>query len=80
MARKDVINFMKAVKQDVAIEKELKATEATTDPKTYAHVAEVYGYHFTTGELQSVLSEMSKEELAVVANPGMAPRRHLNPR
>ena len=80
MARKDVIKFMKAVKQDAALKDELKVTEATTDPKTYIQVAEVHGYHFTTGELRSILSEMSEEELAVVANPGMAPRRHLEPR
>jgi predicted ribosomally synthesized peptide with nif11-like leader len=80
MARKSVIQFMKAVKRDAALEEEFKAAKATADPKTYVKIAEAHGYHFTTGELQTVLSEMSEEELAIVANPGMAPRRHLQPR
>lgn len=80
MARKSVIQFMKAVKQDAALEEELKAAKAVANPKTYVIVAQTHGYQFTTGELQAVLSELSEEELAIAANPGMAPRRHLNPR
>lgn len=80
MARKNAISFMKVVKQDAALEEELKVTKATTDPKTYVKIAQEHGYQFTTGELQAVLSQMSQEELAIVANPGMAPRRHLEPR
>lgn len=37
-------------------------------------------YDFTTKELQAELSKMSDEDVAEIVNPGVAPRRHINPR
>jgi predicted ribosomally synthesized peptide with nif11-like leader len=77
MTLESVAEFIEAAKQDRALMERLKA--ATTSD-ICVKVAEEYGYTFTTAELQAGLSKLSQEELATLVNPGVAPRRHIEPR
>jgi predicted ribosomally synthesized peptide with nif11-like leader len=77
MIQESVSQFFQAAKQDAALREILIAV---TDSDTCVKIAEKYGYHFTTEELQTGLSELSEEALGEFINPGVAPRRHLKPR
>jgi predicted ribosomally synthesized peptide with nif11-like leader len=77
MAQVPVTQFFAAVKQDEALKAKC---QATTDAKTCVQLAEDWGYRFTPEELQAELSKLPEEALAELVNPGIAPRRHLNPR
>lgn len=76
MTVESVTEFIEAAKQDLALVERLKA--ATTSDSC-VKVAEEYGYTFTTEELEAGLSKLSPEELAALINPGIAPRRHIEP-
>ena len=75
MAQTTIAKFVQAVKEDASLTAELKAA---VDSESYYKIAEEHGYHFTPEELHSELSEHSLEELAMMINPGMAPRKHLD--
>jgi predicted ribosomally synthesized peptide with nif11-like leader len=75
MAQTTVADFIQAVKEDLSLIAKLKAS---VDIESYSKIAKEHGYHFTPEELHSELSEQSLEELAVMINPGLAPRKHLN--
>lgn len=77
MTVESVAEFIEAAKQDRALVERLKA--ATTSDSC-VKVAEEYGYTFTTEELEAGLSKLSPEELAALINPGVAPRRHIEPK
>ena len=77
MAPESVTQFFAAVKQDEALKAKC---QTATDAKTCVQLAEDRGYRFTTEELQAELSKLPEEELAELVNPGIAPRRHLDPK
>lgn len=77
MTLESVTEFIAAAKQDQGLMERLKAA---THADTCVQLAEEYGYTFTTEELQAELSKLSPEELATMINPGIAPRRHIEPR
>lgn len=77
MTLESVAQFIEAAKQDQALMEKLKAA---THSDICVKIAEEYGYTFTTEELQAGLNKLSPEELATLINPGVAPRRHIEPR
>lgn len=77
MTLESVAEFIEAAKQDPALVERLKG--ATTSD-TCVKLAEEHGYTFTTEELETGLNKLSPEELATLINPGVAPRRHIEPK
>lgn len=77
MTIESVAEFIEVAKQDPALVERLKG--ATTS-HICVELAEEYGYTFTTEELETGLSKLSPEELATLINPGIAPRRHIEPK
>lgn len=77
MAEAPVTQFFTAVKQDEVLKAKC---QAATDAKTCVQLAEDRGYRFTPEELQAELSKLPEEDLAELVNPGIAPRRHLDPK
>jgi predicted ribosomally synthesized peptide with nif11-like leader len=77
MAQTTVDKFIQAVKQDPSLVAELKAA---VDIESYHKIAKAHGYNFTTEEINSELSQRALEELAMMINPGMTPRKHLDGR
>lgn len=77
MTQASVTEFLAAVKQDEVLRKRLKTAQSE---QTCIDLAEQTGFFFTAEELQAVLGKMSKEEVAEIFNPGIAPRQHIDPR
>lgn len=77
MSIKNVNDFFAAVKEDDTLKEQ---TQAAPDPDTLVKIAQEHNYSFSTIELQTVLSKMSKQDLSAVLNPGIGTRLHLNPR
>jgi predicted ribosomally synthesized peptide with nif11-like leader len=75
MTQTTVDKFVQAAKEDLSLIAKLKAA---VDIESYYQIAKEHGYHFTPEELHSELSEQSLEDLAMMINPGMKPRQHLN--
>ena len=76
MATQNVSEFLTAVKNDEQLRQRL---QDAVDLNGYAQVAQDNGYDFTTEELRIEISKMSEEEVAEIVNPGVAPRRHIEP-
>jgi predicted ribosomally synthesized peptide with nif11-like leader len=77
MTQTTVDKFVQAVKEEPSLTAKLKAA---VDIESYYQIAKEYGYDFTSEELHSELSEQSLQELAMMINPGMTPRKHLTGR
>lgn len=77
MTQTSVTEFLAAVKQDEVLRKRLKTAQSE---QTCIDLAEQSGFFFTAEELQTELGKMSKEEVAEIFNPGIAPRVHIDPR
>ncbi len=76
MNHPNVSQFLTDAKQDEALKKKLRAAMSI---QSCVEVAESYGYHLSSEELQAELDQMSEKELAELINPGVAPRRHIKP-
>ncbi len=77
MSVASVKDFLATAKQDETMRQKLKSA---MDVHGCVKIAKDNGYDFTAEELQSQLNEMSEEEVAKIVNPGVAPRRHIEPR
>ncbi len=77
MSQTNVAEFLTAAKQDEGLRQKL---QSAIDAKTCVDIAEGIGYDFTTEELQAELNNMPPEEVAGIINPGISPRRHIEPR
>lgn len=71
-----VTQFIAALKQDEALRQQAKAAP---NPAACIQLAQSQGYSFTAAELQTELGHLSEEEVAELVNPGIAPRRHIQP-
>ena len=76
MAQAPINQFFAAIKQNQALQAQCQAVD---DIQTCVNLAEAQGYLFTAEELQAELSKLSKEEVAELVNPGIAPRLHIEP-
>lgn len=76
MTQTSVTEFLAAVKQDEVLRKRLKTAESE---QICIDLAEQSGFFFTSEELQTELGKMSDEEVAEIFNPGVAPRKHIDP-
>lgn len=76
MASRSVREFLTAAKKDEQLRQSLKAAMDVSD---CVKVARESGYDFTAEELQAQISKMPEEQVAEIVNPGVAPRRHINP-
>ena len=76
MSQINAAEFVKNAKQDVSIREQLK-TAMSLDQ--FIEIAEQKGFDFTSTELQTELSQLSLEEVAAIINPGVYPRRHIDP-
>ncbi|MBW4506255.1 MAG: Nif11-like leader peptide family natural product precursor [Scytonematopsis contorta HA4267-MV1] len=77
MSKSSVVEFLTAAKQNESLREKLKTA---MDVEACVDIAEDIGYDFSTEELQMELSNMPEEEVAVIINPGISPRRHIQPR
>lgn len=76
MVSKTVSEFITAAKQDEGLRQKLKAA---MDMGGYIKVAQERGYDFTAEDLQMELNQMPEEDVAELVNPGIGPRRHIEP-
>ncbi len=76
MNQPNVSQFLADAKQNEALRKNLRAAMTL---QSCIEVAESYGYHLSSQELQAEFDQMSEKELAELINPGVAPRRHIKP-
>lgn len=76
MTQTSIAEFLAAVKQDEGLRKRLKTAESE---QSCIDLAEQSGFFFTAEELQTELGKMSDEEVAEIFNPGIAPRKHIDP-
>lgn len=76
MTQSSVTQFIEAAKQDLNLRKRLKTA---MDASSCVEIGKDIGYDFTTKELQAELSKMSDEDVAEIINPGVVPRRHIDP-
>ncbi|MEH2402766.1 Nif11-like leader peptide family natural product precursor [Nostoc sp.] len=76
MAQTPINQFFAAIIQNQALQAHC---QAASDIQTCVNLAEAQGYLFTAKELQAELSKLSKEEVAELVNPGIAPRLHIEP-
>ncbi|WP_315790265.1 Nif11-like leader peptide family natural product precursor [Fischerella sp. JS2] len=76
MSQTSVTEFLAAAKKDQALRQKLKAA---MDTHGCVKIGKDSGYEFTAEELQTQLNSMSEEEVAEIVNPGVAPRRHIDP-
>lgn len=77
MSQTSVAEFLTAAKQDESLRQKLKTA---MDVDTCIDIASSIGYDFTTEELLAQLGNMPEEEVAEIINPGISPRRHIQPR
>lgn len=77
MSIKHVADFLAAVRSDEELQQLIKVAP---DVDTIAKIAQEHHYQFTAKELQAHLGKALDLDLAVLANPGIANRPHLNPR
>jgi predicted ribosomally synthesized peptide with nif11-like leader len=64
------------VQQNVDLREQLNTA---TSFDRYVEIAGQRGFDFSSTELQTELSQFSPEEVAAFINPGIYPRRHINP-
>ena len=76
MSQTNAAEFLKNAKQDVGLREQLK-TVISFDQ--CIEIAGQKGFDFTSAELQTELDQLSPEEIAAIINPGVYPRRHINP-
>ncbi|MCT7980732.1 Nif11-like leader peptide family natural product precursor [Laspinema olomoucense] len=74
MTQKNAAALFKAVKEDLALQQQMQAAK---NPEAIRKLAQERGYSFTDEELNHEISQLSKEELSCMINPGIAPREHL---
>ncbi|OKH52659.1 Nif11-like leader peptide family natural product precursor [Calothrix sp. HK-06] len=77
MSQTSVVEFLTAAKQDEGLRQKL---QTAMDAKSCTEIAEDVGYDFTAEELETELNKMPEEEVAGIINPGISPRRHIEPR
>ncbi|MBW4599303.1 MAG: Nif11-like leader peptide family natural product precursor [Calothrix sp. FI2-JRJ7] len=77
MSQTSVAEFITAAKQDEGLRQKL---QTAMDAKSCIDIAEDVGYDFTAEELEAELNKMPEEEVAGIINPGISPRRHIEPR
>lgn len=77
MSQTSVVEFLTAAKQDEGLRQKL---QTVMDAKSCIEIAEDVGYDFTAEELEAELNNMPEEEVAGIINPGISPRRHIEPR
>lgn len=76
MSQINAAEFVKNAKQDIDLREQLKTA------MSFDHCVEIgdqKGFNFTSAELQTEISQLSPEEVAEIINPGIYPRRHINP-
>lgn len=76
MSQTNAAEFVKNAKQDVGLREQLK-TAMSLD--RFIEIADQKGFDFTSTELQTELNQLSLEEVAAIINPGVYPRRHIDP-
>ena len=76
MSQTNAAEFVKNAKQNVDLREQLK-TAMSLD--RCIEIAAQKGFDFTATELQTELSQLSSEEVAAIINPGVYPRRHIDP-
>lgn len=76
MSQTSAAEFIRSAEQNVALKEQLKAAMSLD---RCIEIANQKGFNFTTTELQTELSQLSPEEIATIINPGVYPRRHINP-
>lgn len=76
MKQTSVSRFLADAQQNAALRQQLKAANTI---ESCVAIAESYGHQLSGEELQSELDQMTKEELAEIINPGVAPRIHIKP-
>ncbi|BAZ11788.1 hypothetical protein NIES4071_36140 [Calothrix sp. NIES-4071] len=77
MSQTSVAEFLTVAKQDEGLRQKL---QTAMDTRSCVNIAEDIGYDFTAEELEAELNKMSPEEVAQIINPGISPRRHIEPR
>lgn len=77
MSQTSVAEFITAAKQDEGLRQKL---QTAMDAKSCIDIALYVGYNFTAEELEAELNKMPEEEVAGIINPGISPRRHIEPR
>ena len=76
MSQTSAAKFVRSAKQNVDLKEQLKAAMSLD---SCIEIANQKGFDFTATELQTELSQLSPEEIATIINPGVYPRRHINP-
>jgi predicted ribosomally synthesized peptide with nif11-like leader len=76
MSQTSAAEFISNAKQNVDLREQLKATRSLD---RCIEIANQKGFDFTSTELQTELSQLSPEAVVTVVNPGVYPRRHINP-
>ena len=76
MSQINAAEFVKNAKQNVDLREQLK-TAMSLDQ--CVEIADQKGFDFTCAELQTEISQLSPEEVAEIINPGIYPRRRINP-
>ena len=76
MSQTSAAEFISNAKQNVDLREQLKAAMFLD---LYIEIANQKGFNFTSTELQTELSQLSPEAVATIINPGVYPRRHINP-
>lgn len=76
MSQINAAEFVKSAKQNVDLREQLK-TAISLD--RCVEIAGQRGFDFTSAELQTELSQLSLEKVTEIINPGIYPRRHINP-
>jgi predicted ribosomally synthesized peptide with nif11-like leader len=74
MTQKNAASLFKAIQQDKVLKEKLAVA---SNPETFVKLAKEQGYQFTPEELQAAIDQLSEEDLAVLVNPGVAPRHHI---
>jgi predicted ribosomally synthesized peptide with nif11-like leader len=77
MSQTSVAEFLTAAKENEGLRQKLKTA---MDAESCVDIAEDIGYDFTSDELLAELGNMPEEEVAGIVNPGISPRRHIEPR
>ena len=76
MSLTSAAEFVRSAEQNADLKEQLKAAMSLD---RCIEIANQKGFDFTSTELQTELSQLSPEEVATIINPGVYPRRHINP-
>ncbi len=76
MSQTSAAEFVRSAEQNADLKEQLKAAMSLNK---CIEIANQKGFDFTAAELQTELSQLSPEEVATIINPGVYPRRHINP-